>query len=374
MHGQRELRILYLPELHALEGATGEDEAMDSTEFDLPSWPLDRISTNSKHFLMNNPSRRDDDPAYFFYYEDGVPIARLSTFSDTLVVGGTHHRWGWAADLKVKPEYRGQGVASAFIRAVLGHMDRIGWVYGGFGIAPSARRIYRRLEFMDMGRVPRYVRLLSAQPLICLLRARGHLARLLALPITWTIRPRRTEPATAFDAVTVFDHDLLPACVGAQGRITFLRTPDILNWRMSLATRSRRFCYRAFQTRVSSKATGWLVARFAHIRAYPNHPWIRDLSVCTIIEAGMHVGVDHRWNKLMNLALRTAIDNRSDVLEIYTSDPFFQRALKRRLFTRVGGQDFMFRLPEASSLPLESLRNPQEWSLVRGDSDGFYCL
>jgi GNAT superfamily N-acetyltransferase len=109
-----------------------------------------------KWLFEGNPYRRDGAPALWLYIHEDEVVGQQGAIPVAVKVGDRELHAAWAIDLMVHPAWRLKGVAPALIDKVEASTE----VCLGLGLADSARRLFLRRGWSDMGRLPSYVRLL----------------------------------------------------------------------------------------------------------------------------------------------------------------------------------------------------------------------
>lgn len=212
--------------------------------------------------FRNLPASRERSVRRFGkYYEsnpEGAPLVFLAhargsdgfqglvaLFPSSLWVGGERVAAGINGDLAVDSAHRSFGPAVALERAILAAMPEQGirCAYGRPN--PLAEVIVKRVGFTDLGRMTRYVRVLSARAVATAFPSRPRLGRAAALlrpaadPLLWLLSPERLHARTR--ALTVvrperFDDRFEPLweSVRRAGVVTTARDARLLNWKYEL--------------------------------------------------------------------------------------------------------------------------------------------
>jgi|GEM_PF-235872 len=264
----------------------------------------------------------------------------------------------WAIDLMVDPAWRLRGVAPAL-------MDRLNDaapLVAGLGISPEAHRAFLRAGWTDLGRVPRFVRLL--RPLQAGQAPVGSWT-----PGRWAARlSRAAVPLLAgydsvvlgmawlagcrFDAVDAFDDrvDALWQSACRHWPVVGWRDAAYLAWRFDTAPQAG--AYERYYLRRGTEVIGYAVLR-------------RERDVMTVID----YFCAPRWLPALFVhCLTTARRKGARVLTCLALPPWTRAVLRGLGFLRRSGPRMMMRVQDPH-LPLTILTRPENWHITDADSD-----
>lgn len=106
--------------------------------------------------FADHPEIPRESPTIWVCRREGRVVGQQAALPFTVRAGGAVIPAAWAIDLMVDPEWRLRGVAPALTAQLCADRPLV----AGLGIAAAARRGFARAGWVDLGRVPRYVRLL----------------------------------------------------------------------------------------------------------------------------------------------------------------------------------------------------------------------
>lgn len=112
------------------------------------------------HWLFErNPHRDPEGSALWLCKRDGRIVGQQGAIPTVLKVGEREYRASWGIDLMVDPEWRLKGVAPALSTAYQHSTD----IALGMGLSEAAHRTFLRRGWIDMGKLPFFVRALDPQ-------------------------------------------------------------------------------------------------------------------------------------------------------------------------------------------------------------------
>jgi len=166
----------------------------------------------------------------------GEPVATSAAHRRAFRIDGKEALALNLSDFAIDAGYRTLGPALGLLRATLAAVAERGFAMSYDVPSESMLALYRRLGYVELGRMERHVRPLSLAP--ALGRRVGGMARLLAPPLDWLLRARdaftavprgvRVEPLEgAFGA----EFDALEAREASRHRVRGVRSAAYLDWR-----------------------------------------------------------------------------------------------------------------------------------------------
>ncbi|MBF0375522.1 MAG: GNAT family N-acetyltransferase, partial [Alphaproteobacteria bacterium] len=103
-----------------------------------------------------HPLRGPDGPDLWIARREGQVVGQQAILPFPLRVGDGERRAAWAIDLMVAPEWRLCGVGPA----LYGEVQQSEATLCGLGVSDDALPAFRRAGWLDLDRVPRWLRLL----------------------------------------------------------------------------------------------------------------------------------------------------------------------------------------------------------------------
>jgi Acetyltransferase (GNAT) domain len=200
--------------------------------------PRRRLELKYSKYYESNPL---GSPTIFFALDNESEsfVGMAALFPTSLRVSGELVPAAISADFAVDVAHRGFGPAVALQRATLSALSErnLKCAYGSPNT--SSEPIVNRAGFADVGRMTRFVKILTARPLVDRYIRRPALASLAsnaATPLISVVsreRLYRRTPRFSVDEPDVFDDRFVTAWQVARGQqaITSERSADVLNWR-----------------------------------------------------------------------------------------------------------------------------------------------
>jgi GNAT superfamily N-acetyltransferase len=200
--------------------------------------PERRLELKYIKYYESNPT----GPPTVFFAQDNESesvVGMAALFPTSLRVSGELVPAAISADFAVDPAHRGFGPAVALQRATLSALSERNLKCAFGSPNKSSEPIVNRAGFADLGRMTRFVKILTARPLVDRYIRRPALASLAstaANPLISVVsreRLYRRTPRFSVDEPDVFDDRFatLWEVARRQQAITSERSADILNWR-----------------------------------------------------------------------------------------------------------------------------------------------
>lgn len=302
-----------------------------------------------------HPLRGPDGPDLWIARRDGQVVGQQCALPMLLRVGPRERRAAWAIDLMVAPPWRLRGVGPALYGAVRDSET----ILCGLGVSEDARPALRRAGWLDLGRVPRWLRLLRplepGQRLLGTWMAGGRLAGLsrFAAPllegldaVLWATA---RAAGTRFEAIAAFDRrvDALWPLAARHYPVIARRDFAHLAWRYDDSPQAA--AYRRFVLLRGGTLLGWAVLRHE-----------REVAVL----------VDHlcepRWQGALFVhCLAEARRQGATALACLALPRGTQAVLRSLGFVRRPGPRLVVSADEEIAL----LSRPGNWFVTEGDSD-----
>lgn len=309
--------------------------------------------------FTGHPLRHPEGPELWLCGRDGRIVGQQGGLPVTLWVAGQPVSAVWAIDLMVDPAWRLRGVGPALMQNL--HDGRP--LVCGLGISEDARRAFARAGWIDLGKVPRFVRLLRplapGQTPFNNWSASRRAARLsrLAAPVLrgaeivtagLALAARtRLEPVPAFDGRI----DGLWRRAAARHPVIACRDSLALAWRFDAAPGAAD--YRRFYLWQGRKLVGYAVLR-------------RVQGTMTVVD----YLCDPPWLAALFAHCVTVARRQGAVALAALCLPPGQRAILAALgFIRRSGPRLMIAPAPSAELPLDLLSQPGNWVITESDSD-----
>jgi hypothetical protein len=115
------------------------------------------------------PSAAESGPSLWLYRDGGRIEGQIGAIPVTLKIGGERREAAWACDLIVRPELQMRGIGAVLPEAAFAKNELL----LGLEVHAPAQRMLRRIEWVDAGTIPLYMRPLGVESI---LRARAGLS------------------------------------------------------------------------------------------------------------------------------------------------------------------------------------------------------
>ena len=327
--------------------------------------PRSRIEAKYEKYYENNPL---GSPWLFLARdnETGGLVGMTALFPTTLWVAGPPVPAAIGADFAVDGGHRGFGPAVALQRATVTAVSDHGLSCAYGSPNSSSEPIVGRAGYADVGRLTRFVKLLTARPLVDRYVSRPALASLastVASPFASTLsreRLRRRSPRLSVDEPEAFDERFASLWEVARRRlpITSERHADLLNWRYEkTGPAERRRTYSIFALVDGGDVAGYVVyrtdddARLVYdIVCLPEKPMVDALLGEFILDARR---------------------NKADAIDIGYVGPANLLIARLRAFGFIerAAQNGLRVCAAADATPGVNLTHRQNWYFMTGDTD-----
>jgi GNAT superfamily N-acetyltransferase len=351
MPGDIQIKQFELSEREALLSFLSEAYAEDPRKSDPAYWQW--------HYLENPHTSEEDVPLWIV--KDGERIVGQSaTLPVKLKLGEETLRAIWILDFIVNAEYRGKGLGKRLVAAA---RDDCPTMFA-LGFNEQSERVLRSLNWVMMGRISRYHRLLFPGDVL------GELSSLAPVrgALNFGYAPFRPRPARSVSServtvreVTRFDEsfDRLWQEASSQWPCAVVRRSSFLEWQFMRQPGKKFDVIGLYE---HERLLGYVVLFFRKAEREGGSPpkaAISDLFYC--VDASVDV-----VEELLHAALRLALERRAGSLVIDVLDPRVEERLRRLGFWQIkNSPQFMTYTPDRQGLMYEM----GNWFLTRADSD-----
>ncbi len=307
----------------------------------------------------HHPDRPSESPILWVCRRDGHIVGQQAGLPLRLYVEGQPLTAAWAIDLMVDPAWRLRGVAPALTARLRDSYDLV----CGLGISDEAHRAFRRAGWIDLGRVPRFIRLLrpleaSASPLGTWTPGRlgAWASRVAAPPLAAfdaAVAALSSAAGLRFAPVARFDErvDGLWRRAARHYPVIAGRDLPILAWRFDAAPQRARY-HRYYLTQ------GEVLRGYAVLR--------RDGAVATVVD---YLCAPQWLAPLLANCLRAARRDGAVVLSMMVMPRRLRAILPALGFVRRRGPRLAIAVKDGASLPAAALSRPSNWFISEADSD-----
>ncbi|HEV2911790.1 MAG TPA: GNAT family N-acetyltransferase [Pyrinomonadaceae bacterium] len=310
------------------------------------------------HYLENPHTRPDDIPLWIVKSGERI-VGQAATLPVELKLGDERRRAIWILDFIVGANYRGKGLGKRLVAAARQKYPTM----FALGFNEQSEAVLRRLDWVMMGRISRYHRLLF--PGDALGRVLSPVRKALNLGFA-PLRPRpparsRLKENHTLRAVTAFDaaFDALWREASVEWPCAVVREARFLEWQF-MRQPGKRFDVLGLYT--GEQLLGYVVLFFRKPERSGGPPPKAAISdLCYRADASVDV-----VEELLRAALALALERRAGSLVIDVLDPRVEQWLKRLGFWRIqNSPQFMTYVPDRQDLMYEM----SNWFLTRADSD-----
>jgi GNAT superfamily N-acetyltransferase len=172
--------------------------------------------------------------------ESGEPVATSAAHRRVFRIEGKEALALNLSDFAIDTRYRTLGPALGLLRATLAAVREQGFAMSYDVPSEAMLALYRRLGYVELGRMERRVRLLSVRSVLA--RRVGGAARILGLPFDLCLRARDAVPAFAGVTIAPLDggfgaeFDALEAREASRHPVRGVRSAAYLDWRYARHT------------------------------------------------------------------------------------------------------------------------------------------
>ena len=308
------------------------------------------------HYLENPYTSGDDIPLWIV--KDGQRVVgQAATILVELKVGEETRRGIWILDFILLPEYRGQKLGK---RLMMQARETYPTMLA-LGINEHSRNVFLSLDWVQMGSVHRYHRLLYPGHALKELAAVSPLRRL----ANFFHAPFRPQPPPSPDQrytvreVAQFDDsfDDLWQRAAANWSCAVVRKSRFLQWQFRQQPGKK---FEVLGLYDKEQLAGYVVLFFRKAEAGGAPPKAAISDIC------FEGGKDDLIDELLNAALRLALERLAGSLVVDVLDPAVEARLRRFGFWRIkAAPEFTVYSPDRQEIMYE----PGNWFLSRGDSD-----
>lgn len=265
----------------------------------------------------------------------------------------------WILDFIIHADIRGKGIGKRLLlKARETHPTMV-----ALGFNEQSGRVLRSLDWVELGGVHRYQRLLYPGDALGEIRSRNALRKIINLSYS-PFRPRQAQLSQAGGGevrhVTAFDasFDDLWREASAQWSCAVIRSASYLDWQF-MRQPGKRFQVLGFYRKESLSGYAVLFFRKAERAGSPPKVAISDLCYSP-------VDSQETIDELLKAALRLALERHAGSLVTDVLDPHVEERLRRYGFWRIKrSPQFMAGALERQDL----LYDASNWFLTRADSD-----
>lgn len=303
-----------------------------------------------------NPNNPGHEPEIWIAREGPAIVGQYATMPVRLSVKGREVQGSWGMDVMVAPERQRQGLGEVLFRT----WDRNVGASLGLGLSDSSYRLFKKLNWPDVGPVPCLVKPLTRR---ALRRPNwpvfiNRLVSALTLPIVMIVaraRPVRAEVRLIqrFDeSFTTLWEELAP-----KFDLAVRRDAAYLNWKYASAPHVR---YSIAVLRREDRNIGYAVYRHLH------EPRGR---VTSLVDFLADPDDEEALRTLLHWVDREARQADSDKIRVFAMHAGFRRVLRRSGYFQVKStMEFVVKI---NGLDLEPsiYENTDTWHVTLGDSD-----
>jgi len=349
MAGDIQIKQFELAEREALLSFLREAYPEDPRKSDRAYWEW--------HYLENPHTHTDDIPLWVVKSGERI-VGQAATLPVELKLGQERRRSIWILDFIVNAEYRGQGLGKRLVAAAREACPTM----FALGFNEQSEAVLRRLDWVMMGRISRYHRLLFPGD------ALGELPSTVrkALNVGYApFRPRSLQPdlsaGLTIREVNRFDaaFDALWRAAAGRWPCAVVREARFLEWQF-MRQPGKKFDVLGLYD--GEQLLGYVVLFFRKAeREGGVAPKASISDLCYRADVSTDVALE-----LLRAALRLALERRAGSLVIDVLDPRVEERLNRFGFWRISNSpQFMTYVPDRQDL----MYDMSKWFLTRADSD-----
>lgn len=300
-----------------------------------------------------NPNLTDGTPVIWLAKLADQVIGQYATMPVKLMVNGTEVDAAWGMDVMIMPEHQRLGMG----RLMFDAWDKGTGAAIGLGLTDASASLFKKLQWFDMGRVPRFVKKLSARiqadpPQPGPLRARFEQA-------VSNFKTKRRKLAGSVESVSQFDERATQLWnrIGARFAFAVRRDADYLNWKF---LRAPHLQYQAAQCIVNGEMRGYVIIRHAE-----HHGWR-----ATVISDFLCAPDDSETlSALLLWAEQQAIRNKSDVMRMFMTHARFREIALANGYAALDPSIRFVAKINAIAVPPNYYDSFANWHVTVGDSD-----
>jgi GNAT superfamily N-acetyltransferase len=300
-----------------------------------------------------NPSLPNAVPLIWLARIDGEVVGQYATMPVKLMVNGTEIDAAWGMDVMIMPEHQRLGIGRLMFEA---------WDQGvgasiGLGLTDASYGLFKKLHWPDLGRVPRFLKKLSAR-----VQDNPPTAGRKHERVIRTVRNAlvRLSPVSAnVKRVRSFDEGVtqLWEREGTCFAFAVRRDAAYLNWKFLDATHLK---YEAAVVERNGETNGYLVLHHAQQNGWR----------ATIISDFFCAPADTAtFSALLHWAEHEALAAKADVLRVFATHAGFGEMLRRNGYVNFDPAMRMVAKINAVTVPPNYYDTFANWHVTIGDSD-----
>jgi GNAT superfamily N-acetyltransferase len=298
----------------------------------------------------SNPNLPDGKPVIWLLRLDGEVIGQFATMPVKLVVNGREIDAAWGMDVMITPDHQRGGLG----RMLFETWDRNTGASIGLGLTDASAGLFKKLNWGDMGRVPRLIKPFSV-------RAAGTPTRIVdRVSRAFRRMSARLRPIDGdVRRVRRFDDGVtrLWERVGPRFAFAVRRDAAYLNWKFADAPHLKYVCATSER---DGETRGYVVIR---------HVEQEDLRVTILADFLADPADPAAFLALLRWIDREALAARSDLVRVFTTHAGFQRIFRSAGYLdRDPGMRFVAKV-NAFDAPASYYESSADWLVTVGDSD-----
>lgn len=307
---------------------------------------------------LDNPQNGPEGPAIWVARDGATLLGQYASMPVRLWWGDREVVASWGMDVFVRAEARGRGVGALLFGTWSDHVE----VALGLGLTPSSYGLFKKLEYVDVGPVPFYQRVLDAKA-VAVRRLGPGVGRIVSPVLAGVLRWRHPDGggkrahAVEVKPITRFApaYDRLWERVRGSYAMCVRRDAAYLNWKY-VDCPHRRYALR--EARRSGELAGFAVSR---------HEDFRGLRIGWIIDVFTDGGDEEARDSLVAATLDDFRAAGVARVQAFSMNAALGRALQGRGFmTGPSPMQFCVRARVAAD---EVFAERGRWHVVFGDSD-----
>ena len=319
--------------------------------------------------FLTNPVQSDGDFPYLFYFlQDGNIVGSRRAIPDRLYHGSDSYAFAWCFDTYVNRNFHGKGIGTKLVAVQSEQLSREGYISGAAFSAPAMMRIYEKLGYNVLGFVPKYALLRNTKPFLAA-KIRSDVATSIVASFANTVL--KTWSALSFPdpandiTVEVADTRAIEFKSTELERASMLRWDCDPSWVVARLQESDHIY--VVRKKLTGRPSAALVARLRDQSSGNGAMAVKRLTI-------MHfIANDDDAEALEYIAAAARVllrRTKADVVDIITSSPELERALRKHGFRRRGdGMTYVFKVPP--NIKLCNADTQANWHLTHFCSDGF---
>jgi GNAT superfamily N-acetyltransferase len=303
-----------------------------------------------------NPNRPPEGPLIWIAREGHTIVGQYATMPVRLAIKGQEIGGAWGMDVMVAPERQRQGLGEVLFRT----WDHQVGASLGLGLSDSSYRLFKKMQWPDVGPVPCFVKPLTRRAL-----RRPHwpvaINRFVsALTLPWIKVVSRTRPLGGeVKVIRHFDDGFTQLWdrLGHKFAFAVRRDASYLNWKF-VQPPHVRYTIATFQR--DNEPAGYAVYR--HVQ----EPRSR---VTLLVDFLTDPSDEEGFLTLIRWVDREARGNDSDKIRCFALHGAFRKLLRKSgYYARKSTMEFVAKV-NAVRVPESFYKNTDDWHVTLGDSD-----